>query len=136
MPLKYRENLEEKMAIFQRAYEIRNTEKPRQVILKRKRPCIGNLLPGLLESRKKQTELRPFMISIFKLTKKIRELEKNETVISSVTGYCDYSLALWLCPLGEICAIEELALEQLHCYHTEDEVEQQIHNKDVKHVLQ
>ncbi len=46
------------------------------------------------------------------------------------------SLALLHGLLAVVGAEEELPVEELHGYHSEDEVEEQVHHQDVEHVLQ
>lgn len=46
------------------------------------------------------------------------------------------SLALTGRPLALVSAVEELAVEELHGYHREDDVEQDVDNKNVEHVLE
>lgn len=38
--------------------------------------------------------------------------------------------------LGLICAVKELALEELHSHHSKDEHEEHVHNEDVEDVLE
>ena len=47
-----------------------------------------------------------------------------------------YSLALVSIVLALIGAVEELPVEQLHADHREDELEEQVDDEDVEHVLQ
>lgn len=45
-------------------------------------------------------------------------------------------LAVFLCVLRPICAIEELPLEKLHCDDGKDEHEELVDNEDVEDVLE
>ncbi len=46
------------------------------------------------------------------------------------------ALAVLLGRLGQVGAVKEAALEELHCYDSEDEIEEHVHDQDVKHVFE
>ena len=55
----------------------------------------------------------------------------NDYVVVAV-----YSLALVSIVLALVGAVEELPVEELHADHGEDELEEQVDDEDVEHVLQ
>ena len=47
-----------------------------------------------------------------------------------------HSLALLCILLALVGAVEELSIEELDGYHSEDEVEEEVHHQDVEHILE